>query len=187
MGALSGGYIGLISLLVVVALAAAGLVYYTSDSDSLLTAPIDKAEEAAQKLQQAEQERASLVDEYSGTRLAGDRSALLDFNQADYEAALKTNKLIVLYFYANWCPVCREEIPKLYQAFDQLPTDQVIGFRVNYNDNATDAAERELARQHGVAYQHTKIFVKNGQRVLISPESWEADRYLAEINQALGQ
>ena len=120
--------------------------------------------------------------EFSGTRLAGSASApLLDFTQADYEKALASEKLIALYFYANWCPTCRAEFPLMEQAFDKLETDQVVGFRVNFNDNETDADETALAREFGVAYQHTKVFVKNGERIVKSPESWDAKRYEKEI------
>jgi thiol-disulfide isomerase/thioredoxin len=118
---------------------------------------------------------------YTGAVLAGTRAALLDFNQADYQVALQSNKLVALYFYANWCPICQAEFPMMQNAFNQLNTDQVIGFRVNFNDNQTDDAERALAREHGVAYQHTKVFVKNGQRILKSPESWDEARYLREL------
>lgn len=120
---------------------------------------------------------------YSGAVLAGTKSKLLDFRKADYDAA-PAGKLVVLYFYADWCPICRAEIPRLYAAFDELDNENVIGFRVNFNDGSTDADERALARQYGVAYQHTKVFVKNGQQVLKSPETWEKQRYLAEINKA---
>ena len=124
---------------------------------------------------------------YSGSVLAGTSAPLLDFKKADYDEALKTDKLIVLYFYANWCSICKEEFPKMQEAFDELNTDRVIAFRVNYNDNETDDAEQDLARQFGVAYQHTKVFVKNGERVLKSPESWDKNRYLSEINEFIGQ
>lgn len=123
--------------------------------------------------------------QFTGEVLAGTSSPLLAFNQADYEAAINSGKLVVLYYYANWCPICRAEFPKAEAAFDQLQTDQVVGFRVNFNDTQTDDAEKALAREHGVAYQHTKVFVKNGQRILKSPETWETDRYLTEINAAL--
>ena len=108
---------------------------------------------------------------------------VLDFTKADYDAALKTDKLIVLYFYANWCPICKKEFPIMQQVFGELPSDSnVIGFRVNYNDNQTDNDEKNLAREFGVAYQHTKVFIKNGQRILKSPEGWDEARYLREIN-----
>ena len=124
---------------------------------------------------------------YTGTVLAGKSAPLLDFNKADYDVALKSGKLIALYFYANWCPICKTELPNLYGAFNELTTDKVIGFRVNYNDSDTDSDEKNLASQFGVAYQHTKVFLKNGQRILKSPESWDKNRYLSEINKALSQ
>jgi thiol-disulfide isomerase/thioredoxin len=120
--------------------------------------------------------------DFMGAVLAGSASPLLDFNQEDYNKALNTNKLVALYFYANWCPVCKRETSSaLYPAFNELTDDDVIGFRINYNDNQTDNNEEELAREFGVAYQHTKVFVKNGERVLKSPESWDKDRYLEEL------
>lgn len=121
---------------------------------------------------------------YSGAVLAGSSSPLLDFNQADFDAALRSNKLVVLYFYANWCPICREEFPKMQGAFNELTGDNVVGFRVNFNDNETDDDEVALARKHGIAYQHTKVILKNGQQVLKSPETWEQSRYLTEIANA---
>jgi len=124
---------------------------------------------------------------YSGAVLAGKSAPLLDFVKADYDAVVKTNKLVVLYFYANWCPICKAEFPVMQKVFNELGEDNVIGFRVNYNDNQTDNDEKNLAKQFGVAYQHTKVFIKNGQRILKSPESWDDKRYDMEISKALGQ
>jgi len=122
--------------------------------------------------------------EFSGTVLAGSpKSApLLDFNQADYETAVKSGKLVVLFFYANWCPVCKEEFPKMESAFNSLTSKEVVGFRVNYSDNQTDKDEEALAREFGVGYQHTKVFVKNGERILKAPESWSEAKFASTIN-----
>jgi thiol-disulfide isomerase/thioredoxin len=124
---------------------------------------------------------------FSGKILAGSSSPLLDFVRSDYDVAAKTDKLIILYFYANWCPICREEVPNaLIPAFQELSgNSMVIGFRVNYNDSDTDGDERNLARELGVAYQHTKVFVKNGRRILKAPDSWRKERYISEIKRAL--
>lgn len=123
----------------------------------------------------------------AGAVLAGKAAQIFDFTKSRYDEEIKSNKLIVLYFYASWCPICKEEVPKMYQAFDELTTDQVVGFRINYNDNSTDNDEKELARLFGIAYQHTKVFLKNNSRILKSPEDWDKQRYLDEINKALTQ
>ena len=73
----------------------------------------------------------------------------------------------------------------MQSAFNSIKDEGVIGFRVNYNDNDTDSFEKELARKFGVPYQHTKIFLKNGERVLKSPETWSKSRYIEEINNFL--
>lgn len=122
---------------------------------------------------------------FEGTVLAGSKSPLIDYNKADYDKAIASDKLVVLYFYADWCPLCRAEFPKMQQAFGELSTDKVVGFRVNYKDNFTDADETALARQFGVGYQHTKVLLKGGKQVLKAPDSWDKARYISEISKAI--
>src|SRR3989338_10616786 len=136
---------------------------------------------------EAMMDKGETMMKYSGAMIAGKSAPLLDFTKADYDVAVKSDKLVVLYFYANWCPICKAEFPVMQNAFNELSTDKVIGFRVNYNDNQTDNDEKSLAKQFGVAYQHTKVFVKNDQRILKSPEGWDDKRYDMEINKALTQ
>ena len=149
----------------------------TDEKDDVMVKDEDAAEDEAMM----KDDEVSGSMSFRGIVLAGSAAPLLDFNQEDYAAALAANKNIVLYFYANWCPICAAEFPKMQEAFNRLDDSSVVGFRVNYNDNQTDAYETGLAREFGVAYQHTKVFLKNGERVLKSPESWEKDRYLSEI------
>lgn len=117
-----------------------------------------------------------------GTVLAGTNSPLLEFTREGFNAAVASGKLITLYYYANWCPICQAEFPLMQAAFNELTTDQVIGFRVNFNDSDTTPEEEALAREYGVAYQHTKVFLRGRTQVLKSPESWSKERYLSEIN-----
>ncbi len=156
----------------------------SSTSFNLSTDPGLRFPIASPELKKDEETR---MAKYSGSLLAGSIAPLLDFTQADFDAAARSGNVIVLYFYANWCPICAEEFPKMQSAFNELSTDGVVGFRVNFNDNKTDADEQALAREHGVAYQHTKVLLKNGKQVLKSPETWDSDRYLTEISNARGQ
>ncbi len=114
--------------------------------------------------------------------LAGTSAPLYEFNKAAYEEATKSDKLVVLYFYADWCPFCVAEYPILKNVFNEMTRTDVVGFRVHYNDESTGPNERALARQFGVGYQHTKVFLKKGARVLKSPETWTKERYILEIS-----
>ncbi|MEK7630549.1 MAG: thioredoxin family protein [Patescibacteria group bacterium] len=122
---------------------------------------------------------------FTGTVLAGSKSPLIDYNKADYDKALASDKLVVLYFYANWCPICRVEFPEAQKAFNELNDDRVVGFRINYEDSDVTPDEKVLAREFNITYQHTKVLIKNGKRILKAPETWNKDRYLSKIKENL--
>ena len=66
---------------------------------------------------------------YKGKVLTGSKSPLLEFDKSDYDVVLGTDKLVILYFYANWCPICKAEFPKMEQAFNELASDKAIGLK----------------------------------------------------------
>jgi len=80
------------------------------------------------------------------------------YTKSAYEAAKLANKPIFLFFYANWCPTCREQDPRLQSVVPQHKGG-VVGFRVNFKDTETDADETALAKEFGVPYQHTGFFI----------------------------
>ena len=126
-------------------------------------------------------EEGMMESSYTGKVLAGTASKYLDFKKADYDKALRDKKKILLYFYANWCPTCKKEQPETFAAFNELKDPALVGFRVNFKDSDTDADEIALAKEFGIAYQHTKVILKDGQKVLKAPDSWDKERYLEEL------
>ncbi len=126
-----------------------------------------------------------LINDFNGKILAGTTSHYIEFTQADYEKALSENKIIFLDFYANWCPICKLESPSIKSAFNELENENVIGFRVNYNDDETSEEEELLAKEFGITYQHTKVILKDGEEVTKSLETWNKERVLEEISKAV--
>lgn len=124
-----------------------------------------------------DKDAAMMSGDYKGTHLAGTTTPYLAFTKADYEKALSENKVILLYFYASWCPVCRVEQKETTAFFDGLDREDVVGFRVNFKDSDTDADEEALARQFGIPYQHTKVILKDGKQALKSLEQWGKPEY----------
>jgi len=62
----------------------------------------------------------------------------------------------VLFFYANWCPICRPADADFNENLNLIPEDVTL-IRVNYNDTETDVAEKALAKKYNVTYQHTFV------------------------------
>lgn len=154
-----------------------------SDSGAVTDAPSMSQDEMKDAMSDS-----TAVPHWEGELLSGTphASPLIIFNQNDYERALADGKLVVLYFYANWCPICKAEFPRMQEAFHELADSRVVGFRVNYKDDETDVDEVALARKFGVAYQHTKIFVQDGEMLKKSPESYASkEAYFSAIDEVL--
>jgi len=129
---------------------------------------------------------------YKGELLAGslEASPFLVFDEMDYLKAREAGKNIVLFFYASWCPLCKQEIANaVVPAFNELTRNDVVGFRVNYNDLSTNSAERDLAREFQIGYQHTKVLLDTtGTQVREkTQETWSREKYLSEIVTYFGE
>lgn len=86
----------------------------------------------------------------------------------------------VLFFYANWCPTCRPADASFSQNTSQIPPDVTL-IRVNYNDPETDQAEKDLARQYEVTYQHTFVQIDGDGNVVAKWNGGEIDELLNNL------
>jgi len=57
------------------------------------------------------------------------------YSPAEYEKAKAEGRVIMLYFTANWCPICREQEPVNMAALTELSGDkEIVAFRIHILD-----------------------------------------------------
>jgi len=92
-------------------------------------------------------------DENTATKLIGKMAPLdytvKDMNGIDVRLSTFKGKVIVLNFWATWCPPCKEEIPDLVALQDLYRADIVV-LGLSFTD--TPQQLREYAAQHGINY-----------------------------------
>lgn len=132
------------------------------------------------------EESSSSTVEFAGNVVAGNKTKFIEFNSGDYNNAKEAGKTVVLYFYADWCPICRAETLVVGEAFNEIDNDNVVGFRVNFDDSNTDDAEKDLAKEFSVTYQHTKVIIKSDGTSSVDGNPWaDKQKYVDEIESAL--
>ncbi|MBI2034277.1 MAG: thioredoxin family protein [Candidatus Levybacteria bacterium] len=90
------------------------------------------------------------------------------------------NKRRVLYFYANWCPICIPADADFRKNENKIPADVVV-IRVNYNDTETDQEEKDLAKKYGITYQHTFVQIDAQGNVITKWNGGQTNELLENI------
>lgn len=81
----------------------------------------------------------------------------------------------ILYFHANWCPICQVLDPDITKNISKLPVGLTI-LKVDYDK------ETALKKKYGVTYQHTFVQVDpNGNKLKLWSGSTDATAIVGEI------
>lgn len=90
-------------------------------------------------------------------------SRYLEYSKTAFESSSGSRR--VLFFYANWCPICKPADASFRNQESLIPQDVRV-IRVNYSDSDTDQDEKDLAKKYGITYQHTFVQIDSlGQEV----------------------
>lgn len=102
----------------------------------------------------------------------------IEYSKSALEGA--KDKRQVLFFYANWCPICKPADADFKANVDKIPDDLAL-IRVNYSDSDTDQEEKDLADKYGVAYQHTFVQIDASGAEVTKWNGGQTDELLAKI------
>lgn len=157
---------GLIITLVLV-FAGVGFVFVKNRSPEITSsAPKEPTQDSANN-------RQNFIDKNGQTQ-----SRYILYSPASFET--ESEKRRVLYFYANWCPICRPADANLKANENRIPEDVVV-IRVNYNDSDTDQDEKKLAEKYGVTYQHTFVQIDQNANEVTKWNGGEIEELLDRI------
>lgn len=112
---------------------------------------------------------------------AQEQSSYEDFSEDAFEQALAAGRPVYLYFYANWCPFCREQDPRNQEVIPKHPGG-ILGLRIHILDNETGALEERYADRYNVTYQHTAIYFKDGQEAFRRIGTQSNEQLNADLN-----
>jgi len=94
--------------------------------------------------------------EKTGSQVVGAQ----DYTKAAYDEARAEGRVILVYFEANWCPICRKQRPVNEEAFKALADDEnLVIFVSNFKDSEETIDDKELQATFNVPYQHTFVIV----------------------------
>ena len=132
--------------------------------------------------------------------------ALYDLNGQPWEFRHHQGRLVLLDFWATWCPPCVKSLPELEQIHQQSAGQTVKIFAVNLQENETRVrsflqsrglslpilmdSEGEVAQKYSIhAIPQTVIIGKNGevQKVFVGASPETPDKIRAEIESVTGQ
>lgn len=127
------------------------------------------------------QEKTAMMKKDEGDKMMGDKMSdahYVVYSKTAFDDAAGTRR--VLFFYANWCPICKPADADFTANVSKLPSDVTL-IRVNYNDTDTDQEEKDLAKQYGITYQHTFVQIDAQGKEVAKWNGGQTDELLANI------
>jgi hypothetical protein len=120
--------------------------------------------------------------EYNGKILAGDKAPYIEFNTKDYEKASKNGKVILLYFYSDYSYISKTEEIKIIKAFNDMTNNQMIGFKLHFEDINTTQEEKQIASLYEIKESRTKLILKNGKVMQKNSATWDIGTYATQMS-----
>lgn len=81
---------------------------------------------------------------------AADELKSIDYKAFNKKVAEAKGKVLVVNFFATWCPPCKAEMPSLQRMYKQFPADKLVFFAVSVDEDT--AAIQPFLNKMGVTF-----------------------------------
>ena len=165
---------------VLVLVVGGGFFFANQQSKKSEEAKMAQEKAAMQAKEDAVMEEKKAMEKKDDDKMMADKSAsrYVEYSKAALDQA--TNNRRVLYFYANWCPICKPADADFKANSSKIPTDVTV-IRVNYNDSDTDQEEKDLAKKYAIIYQHTFVQIDGQGKEVTKWNGGQTAELLANI------
>lgn len=182
--------------IIVIGLALGGVVSYVSypllfPTPDPIEPPTEITTDSSEQIDQQvpeEDERAiggPSESESDEVLAGGDIAPYREFSKERYEEALDDEKIIFLYFCSHQDPICDVEQPDIEDGFDKLTDTRVVGFRVDFLNDAASDTEEELAESFTIEKQRTKLILVDGEEEVRATDAWTTLRFVEAVEAVL--
>jgi hypothetical protein len=124
--------------------------------------------------------------QFSGYVLAGNTTKYIEYNKQDFDLAVTKMKVVLLVFYKNGQASSKTEEVNVFDAFNSMTYDNMVGFRVHFQDGLDTADEQALAAKYNIKSGNTKVILTDGKVYATDPDVWNTAMYRSQIGQAFG-
>jgi thiol-disulfide isomerase/thioredoxin len=131
---------------------------------------------------------------------------LTDLNKVDHVLYQSKGKVVLVNFWASWCPPCIEEMPSLIRLVDGMASDDLLVLAVNVKENGNRVAgiasqmgfnfpvllddSKAVAKAWGVKV-YPSSFLVDKQGLLrfkaIGPVVWDSDESVTQVTNLLAE
>ena len=113
---------------------------------------------------------------------------LLDMQGQQVSLEQFRGKVVILNFWATWCPPCREEMPSMERLYRDLKDQGLVMLAVNVEENGQQAVSQFLQRNpySFSILLDTEAKVQNQYGVFRFPESFIIDRNGVVVEKIIG-
>lgn len=86
-------------------------------------------------------------------------SSYSDYSKTEFDNAISENRVLILYFTANWCNDCQQQDTINTQVFGDLSSSGLVGLRSHILDSETTTETDLLAKKFDVVKENTIVIL----------------------------